>query len=85
MFAAEVPLAEHVPVAPDAFTVSKEGATVFAVARGAAAFATTIVTVIASPVLAVVPPPTVFAAVMLVTLRDAGFTAVALKLPVAGH
>jgi hypothetical protein len=85
MVPAAVPLAEHVPVAPEAFTVNNEGATEFAVARGAAAFATTIVTVIASPVFAVVPPPTVFAAVMLEILREAGFTAVALKLPVAGH
>ena len=85
MFPVAVLLAEHVPVAPEAFTVSRDGATEFAVARGPAAFATTILTVMRSPAFAVVPPPAVFAAVMLVMLREAGFTAVALRVPVAGH
>ena len=86
IFADAVPLALHVATAaPVVLTVKAEAATAFAVARGAASLATTIVTVIESPVLTSVPPPTVLAAVMLVTVNDAGLTDVTVKLEVNGH
>ena len=86
MFAGAVPLgaqvAEAVPVVP---TVKVEAATAFAVARGAAPLATAMLTVMESPDLTIVPPPTVFAAEMLVVLNVAGLTEVTVKLEMDGH
>src|SRR5205814_9140951 len=75
MFAEAGAPAPHVPVAvPVVFTVRVEGATLLAVARGdAALLATTMLTVMESPVLTSVPPP-VLAAVMLLVVRAAGLT-----------
>src|SRR5262245_34075704 len=80
MLAVLVPLAAHVPAAvPVVFTINNEAAIVFAVARGAAPLATTIVTVMESAALTKGPPPTVFAAVMLVVVSEAGLTEVAVR------
>src|SRR6266481_7245149 len=86
MFAEAGAPAPHVPVAvPVAFTVRVEGATLVAMARGdAALLATTILTVIESPVLTSVPPPTLVA-VMLLVVRAAGLTELTVKLLVKGH
>ena len=86
MFAeAGVPV-PHVAVAvPVVFTVRAEGVTLLAVARGdAALFATTMLTVMESPVLAAVPPPAL-AAVMLFVVSAAGLTELTVKLLVKGH
>jgi hypothetical protein len=86
MLAAAVPLAPQVAAAvPVVFTVKAEAATVFAVALGAAPFAATIVTVMESPALTRVPPPTVLPAVMLVAVNAAGLTEVTPKFELNGH
>jgi hypothetical protein len=85
-FAAAVPLVPLVAEAvPLAVTVKAEAATARAVARGGAPFATTMFKVRESPVLAVVPPPTALAAVMLVAVSVAGLTELTVRLLVAGH
>src|SRR5438874_1524040 len=86
MVAAAVVVALAVPVAvPVVFTVRAEPETERALARGAAPFATVRLTVMLSPVFAMVPPPTVLAAVMLLVVRAAGLTELTVKLLVNGH
>ena len=86
MFAEAGVPAPQVPTADAVvFTVRVEGATLLAVARGdAALLATTMLTVIESPVLTSVPPP-VLAAVMLFVVRVAGLTELTVKLLLNGH
>src|SRR5438094_6416996 len=87
MFAEAGAPAPHVPVAvPVVFTVRVEGATLLTVARGdAALLATTMLTVMESPVLTSVPPPTVLAAVMLLVVRAAGLTELTVSELEKGH
>ena len=86
MLPAVVVVALQVPVAvPVVFTVRTDPATVRAVARGADPFDAVRLTVTLSFAFAVVPPPTVLAAVILVAVKSAGLTELTVKLLVNGQ